>query len=460
MKRAIFLAAFLTACSSTGDEPDAVVTDADMETTIDVATPVDCGENQLPAADGCVCEPGFERVDEVCELVPANPPEAGELLIEELYYSGAAPTDATDHYFADQFVELVNTTDHPLDLSGVMIADVYGVSGAINPGTRPDGFAESLPDQVVLQSVFRIPAGTRLEAGARFVIAQDGTNHRPFSTIDLSAADFETYVAERDGDDDHPTVPNLEIVEYNSGFDWLVTVFGPAIVILEADTELGTAPAPVNYLTTAPTSAVLDAIEALMDETSADFKRLPTSVDAGFGYVADTYVGESLQRRQEDGVFQDTDDTSADFVVSAPDPGRAPDPRGVFGDPWIELGTGLTAFEALDDGDPLAMVAGIQGGWHFDASVRFGGFGPEGVLLVYEAVDAEAQRVSFVTEALLWEESVLTEDDGWARVGDRIVLDVLDPTPLFDQPLILRVTAELEGQTWSDELTAVVQPPD
>ena len=62
---------------------------------------------------------------------PAVPPQKGDLLIEELYYSGPRPKGGTDHYFSDQFIELVNTTDHPLDLSGVMIGGTDRVEGEL-----------------------------------------------------------------------------------------------------------------------------------------------------------------------------------------------------------------------------------------------------------------------------------------------------------------------------------------
>ena len=46
--------------------------------------------------------------------------------------------------------------------------------------------------------------------------------------------------------------------------------------------------------------------------------------------------------------------------------------EAVWGDPWLELGTGVTEFEPLDDGDDIELVAGAQGGWHLDAALRFG----------------------------------------------------------------------------------------
>jgi len=38
--------------------------------------------------------------------------------------------------------------------------------------------------------------------------------------------------------------------------------------------------------------------------------------------------------------------------------------------PTIEVGTGETTFEPLEDGDPVVMVHGPQGGWHMLGSVR------------------------------------------------------------------------------------------
>lgn len=71
----------------------------------------------------------------------------------------------------------------------------------------------------------------------------------------------------------------------------------------------------------APVDAVVDAVEALMDADSADSKRLPDSLDAGFVYVSDIYTGESVRRIRDGDRRQDTDDSSADFeVLSSPAP--------------------------------------------------------------------------------------------------------------------------------------------
>lgn len=414
-----------------------------------------------PAAGGC--SPESARDDDVVPPrpedeapAPAVRPETGELLIEELYYSGAAPRGGTDHYFSDQFIELVNAASHPLDLSGVMVADVFGAAGEINPGMVPAGYRDLHPDQVVMSSVWRMPEGARLEPGEHLVIAHDGTNHRPFSTIDLSGARYETFVADAsDRDEDHPTVDNLEAVVFNGGFDWLVTVFGPSIVVLAGDTPLGVAASADGDLPMAAVSSVLDGVECLMDGDAGIFKRLPDAVDAGFVWVEGTYVGQSIHRKRRDGGgYRDTGHSGMDFVVGPPAPTIARATDGVYGDPWIELGTGRTAFTPLTDS--VELVAGIQGGWHVDVSLRFGGFGPDGVRLVYEVLSPQAEPLGFVTEATLAAASVLEDGDHWLRVGDRVVLDIDDPAEVVGEAVVVRVTAALDGQTWSDERTVLL----
>ncbi len=415
----------------------------------------------LTAALAIGCKASEEPTPTTTEPLEPEAPAVGDLLIEELSYSGAVPEGGTDHYYSDQFLELVNASDKLLDLSGVMLGDLFGVAGAINPGTRPDSFAASRPDEVVISSVWRFPEGAVLGPGEQLIVAHDGTNHRPFSTVDLSGAAFETYVADSGGDTDHPTVANMESVRFNGGYDWLVPVFGASIVVLAADAELGTEQGPYSELATAPADAVLDAVEALMDADSGAFKRLPEGIDAGFAWVDGIYVGQSLHRRRDGDAFVDTDNSGNDFEVGVPDPGRPlADGPGVFGDPWIELGTGVVAFESLADDDPIELVAGIQGGWHLDAAIRFGGFGPDGVVLVYEAVDTSAQPISYLTQATVTEASVLTDGDDFVRVGDRVVLDIRSAAEVIGEDVFLRVTAELDGQTWSDERRLVIVDED
>ena len=254
---------------------------------------------------------------------PASP--QGRVVIDEVYFTGAEPLGEVDHYFSDQFIALRNNSDVPVAMGGLMLADVFGIAGAINPGTEPDPLLDD-PDHVYLSSVWMVPGAPEdvvLEPGARLVIAQDGTNHTPFSTLDLSGADFETFVAHSEQDDDSPTVENLELLHYNGGFDWLIPVFGPSVVLIDSAEPLTTHEHQGWTLVTAPASSVVDGVDILMDADSSAFKRLPTVVDTGFTFASGTYVGEAVRRRRDDdGRSVDTDDSSTDF-----EPTTAPDPR-------------------------------------------------------------------------------------------------------------------------------------
>lgn len=260
-------------------------------------------------------------------------PRLGSLVIKELYYTGARGIGADDHYFHDQFIELFNNSTETLYADGLFIADVYGISGEINPGEPPTPF-QSDAEHVYVSSVWRIPgSGTDhpLKPGESLVIAQDGANHQPDSALDLSDADFETYTGNPEDDVDRPTVPNLTAIQFNGGIDWLLTVFGPGVVVFQvpditALERVSDPDWPSDKLFRVPVSAVVDGVEALMDAQSGGYKRLPASVDKGFVFASGTYVGESARRKVvatigERRVLRDTNDCEADFeVISAPTP--------------------------------------------------------------------------------------------------------------------------------------------
>ncbi len=260
------------------------------------------------------------------DAAPEDP--AGRLLIEEFYYSGSPPAAGTDHYYSDQFIELVNISEVPVEVGGLLVGDVYGLAGVINNGNTPNSYAESDPERVYLENVWRIPgepSDVLLDPGASLIIAHDGTNHQPFSTVDLSGADYESFVdSANDNDVDYPTVDNLESLHFTGGYDWLMTVFGPSVVVLapEAVDDLESIQRGNRDLQAAPIEHVVDAVETLMDGDSGAFKRLPDAVDTGFVYVSGTYSGESVQRVIDGDILQDTDDSGSDFVVSStPAPG-------------------------------------------------------------------------------------------------------------------------------------------
>jgi hypothetical protein len=267
----------------------------------------------------------------------------GGLVIKEVYYTGSR-TPSGGNYFSDQFVEIYNNSADTIFTDGLCIADVYGVSGLINPGQRPTEFKDD-QNNVYVSSVWRIPGTGRqhpLAPGRSIIIAQDGANHRGDTTlnrsspVDLSTADWETFNQRDDNRDiDFPNVPNLERLYFTGGFDWLLAVFGPGVVIFRTDnfaalerTPIPGAAPTIQPRIKIPRALVIDAVEALRDVSSGDFKRIPSVLDAGFTFASGTYTSESVRRKVQSvvngrAVLQDGNNSGQDFqLLPRPTPRR------------------------------------------------------------------------------------------------------------------------------------------
>lgn len=262
----------------------------------------------------------------------------GNLVIKEVYYTGSR-TAAGGTYFSDQFVEIYNNSTDTIFVDGLCIADVYGAAGQINTTTRPTEFQADMAN-TYLSSVWRIPGKGKerpLLPGQSIIIAQDGVNHKdptlnPNSPVDLSKADWETFNERPDNRDaDAPAVPNLERLYFTGGFDWLLPVFGPGVIIfrtpdfdkLEKTAIPGSTLAPRIKL---PNAQIIDAFEAVQNGNSSNFKRVPTALDAGFFFADDTYNQQSARRKVaatigSRRVLQDTNNSTNDFQkINAPTP--------------------------------------------------------------------------------------------------------------------------------------------
>ncbi|GAA5220780.1 DUF4876 domain-containing protein [Membranihabitans marinus] len=272
--------------------------------------------------------------EEVAVEIDLNGSPLGSLLFKEVYYTGSK-TLSGGNYFSDQFVEIYNNSTEVIYLDNLCIADVYGVSGLINSSNVPTEFQDD-QNAVYVNNVWRITgSGTDypLEPGSSIVIAQDGVNHQleelnPNSPVDLSEADWETFnVRDDNRDADAPDVANLERLYFTGGFDWLITVFGPGLVIFKLDDfdSLEQVPYPVPEYADilaprikVPNEIVIDAFEALKDGNSASFKRVPVALDAGFVYADDTYTAQSFRRKiaatiEGRVVLQDSNNSTEDF---------------------------------------------------------------------------------------------------------------------------------------------------
>lgn len=122
----------------------------------------------------------------------------------------------------------------------------------------------------------------------------------------------------------------------------------------------------------------------------------------------------------------------------------------------LAIGTGITAYESIDDGAALTLVMGPQGGYHVDITFRACGIVPMDARLRVDGFDAETGReVAFEIDRILTERRVRLEEDGcWTRVGDLLVFDVLLPSEIVGREVRVeaRVVAE-DGTTASTTRT-------
>ena len=152
------------------------------------------------------------------------------------------------------------------------------------------------------------------------------------------------------------------------------------------------------------------------------------------------------------GVFVDTNNSSNDFVAGDPSPStREAEVAPGEGAPELSLGTGLFDFIPLEESGEIELVAGLQGGWHVDAAVRFSGFGPDDVILYYEALDDSANVISHTTSASLSASQIIVDDGDFVRLGDRVVFNVANGNALVSTTIVLRVVAEHGDTVLSDE---------
>lgn len=111
--------------------------------------------------------------------------------------------------------------------------------------------------------------------------------------------------------------------------------------------------------------------------------------------------------------------------------------------PAIQLGTGATSFQALENGSSLEVISGPQGGWHLNVAARISGMEPEGIQLSYEVRrPGGSTPINFRSVSTLSRRSVVETQPGvFDKLGDRAVLNIGAPTDVANQDLEVRVQA-------------------
>lgn len=271
------------------------------------------------------------------------------LIFKEIYYCGSRPQKG-GVYFRDQFYEIYNNSAEIQYLDGVYFANLApGIATTKLPvWPEEDGDNYAYGDRV-----WKFPgSGTEypLQPGESCVISQFAANHQldiynPQSPIDGSSSEFE-FNMNNPNFPDQPAYDMLHVfyqgkAEMGSMPQYLTSVFGGAYVIFRVpegenwdpvnDENMKTTdlskPNNAVYYAKIPIKYVLDAVEAVDNESMMNAKRVPGVLDAGITWVGATYCGLGVARklstddqgnpivREETGtyLYQDTNNSTDDF---------------------------------------------------------------------------------------------------------------------------------------------------
>ena len=278
--------------------------------------------------------------------------EPGELLIEEVYFTGS-PIEGSTSASKDQYIKLTNNADHVIYADRVMFVMNY-ISGTKSSVGAYTDYPE-LEDGLAVSDMYLIPGeGTEhpLNPGESIILAIHAQNYKQDNpnAIDLSKADFEFF----DGTDhsypdtDNPDVPNLVIWFKSSltitqlharGLESYAIVIPPisetADALLANRHWEGEKVFHFNEYTRTtsilnddvwviPGDWVLDAVNCSLSDL---FYRNPwgDSFDSGWTYCGDfdgdtSRFGKSVLRKTANNKLVDTNNSTNDFTPNNPKP--------------------------------------------------------------------------------------------------------------------------------------------
>lgn len=269
------------------------------------------------------------------------------LVFKEIFYAGSrTPLGAV--YFRDQFYELYNNSSSVIYLDGLYFANLTPNKASTTLPVWPESDGGKY---AYAERVWRFPGtGTDypLQPGESCVLAQFAANqqleqYNPASPVNTSSAEFEFNMDNANFPDQPAT--DMEHVFYNgkaekgSAKQYLTSVFGGAYVVFQvpdgetwdpvgdktmSTTDLSTTKA--TLYAKIPIRYVLDAVEAVDNESKMSAKRVPGVLDAGITWVGSTYSGLGVCRKfsidesgnpvvRENGayIYQDTNNSTDDF---------------------------------------------------------------------------------------------------------------------------------------------------
>lgn len=271
-------------------------------------------------------------------VVKVDAVKEAALVFKEIYYTGVDPAN---FYFRDQFYEIYNNSTEVVYADGLCIAETFFTN--YDKSIIYEWPIENADQYVFAKVVWQLPGDGQMypvKPGESFVIAQWATNHKAeklskgLSPVDLTGAEFEAIEKETTFNGitltDNPAVNMQKVIQAGPAMpQWLTSTSGSQYILFKPSAPLKNedflvatnADISLAVAREIPISCIIDAVQAVSNESGMSVLGLPTSLDAGAIWCSGSYVGESIARKiketRPDGtnVYQDSNNTTNDFEV-------------------------------------------------------------------------------------------------------------------------------------------------
>lgn len=311
------------------------------------------------------------------KLVRITSGNLGDLVIKQYYYAGS--DNKLGANFRDQFIEIHNNSDQTIYADGLYLVFLEGninnnpttytlSNGQYDWSKTADGGSAANTDYVYSNIFIKIPgSGSQypILPGKSIVIAQTAINHKmpfddingtgvaiqePDRTVDLSHADFETYMGDYNTsigkkpfawDIQNIMVPDMLVSYWSIASNDLILNVNSMLglgILRATDAEVASwqkvaapkAPAGTLFLQI-PKNYIIDGID-ITDKEQKVPKDFPADIDASrtfivnaLGQAEGTFSGLSVIRKTKEiingrVVLQDTNNSANDFVTIKANP--------------------------------------------------------------------------------------------------------------------------------------------
>ncbi|UKB82939.1 DUF4876 domain-containing protein [Chryseobacterium sp. MEBOG06] len=311
-------------------------------------------------------------------LVRISSGNLGDLVIKQYYYAGS--DNKLGANFRDQFIEIHNNSDQTIYADGLYLVFLEGnVNNNVTSYTLPNGQYDwsqtagggtaANTDYVYSNILIKVPgSGSQypILPGKSIIVAQTAINHKmpfndingvgvaiqdPSKTVDLSNADFETYMGDYNisngkkpfaWDIQNIMVPDMLVNYWSIASNDLILNVNSMLgvgILRATDAEIASwkkvaAPkAPIGTLfLQVPKKFIIDGIDITDKEQKAP-KDFPSDIDASRTFIVNntnglaegTFTGLSVIRKTKEiingrVVLQDTNNSANDFVTIKANP--------------------------------------------------------------------------------------------------------------------------------------------